>query len=87
MRSASMRETSYSRSVRRRRRNDSMSVRNSHNMEEVRKGRFSCWIASDAFAGEQQPVTGGPASPTPVIKFPYWLCWLSYYQTMHHNKQ
>ena len=35
MRSASMRETSYSRSVRRRRRNDSVSVRSTCNVEEV----------------------------------------------------
>ena len=35
MRSASMRETSYSRSVRRRRRNDSVSIRSSSNAEEV----------------------------------------------------
>ena len=36
MRSASMRETSYSRSVRRRRRNDSVSIRSTCNVEEVR---------------------------------------------------
>ena len=35
MRSASMRETSYSRSIRRRRRNDSVSIRSTCNAEEV----------------------------------------------------
>ena len=58
MRSASMRETSYSRSVRRRRRNDSVSIRSSSNAEEVRiiveKVKFV--IISLCWSGEQQPV-------------------------------
>ena len=40
MRSASMRETSYSRSIRRRRRNDSVSIRSTCNAEEVRISEF-----------------------------------------------
>ena len=46
MRSASMRETSYSRSIRRRRRNDSVSIRSSCNAEEVRKDSESCLLSS-----------------------------------------
>ena len=45
MRSASMRETSYSRSIRRRRRNDSVSIRSSCNPEEVRRSEW-CLLSS-----------------------------------------
>ena len=57
MRSASMRETSYSRSVRRRRRNDSVSIRSSSNAEEVRiiEERVKFVIISLCWSGEQQP--------------------------------
>ena len=46
MRSASMRETSYSRSVRRRRRNDSVSIRSTCNAEEVRISDTESWLLS-----------------------------------------
>ena len=41
-----MRETSYSRSVRRRRRNDSVSIRSTCNAEEVRISDTESWLLS-----------------------------------------
>ena len=54
MRSASMRETSYSRSIRRRRRNDSVSIRSSCNVEEVMMYHKILLLVL-LFSGEQQP--------------------------------
>ena len=51
MRSASMRETSYSRSIRRRRRNDSVSIRSTSNAEEVRT-IFESFLISAVFSGQ-----------------------------------
>ena len=49
MRSASMRETSYSRSIRRRRRNDSVSIRSTCNAEEVRMSDSESWLLSTVY--------------------------------------
>ena len=51
MRSASMRETSYSRSIRRRRRNDSVSIRSTSNAEEVRM-ILETFLISAVFSGQ-----------------------------------